>query len=470
MGRDKTVLFLVVMYAGAFLAGFSENLMNMALMSIMADFSVDSITAQWLVTGYMIVATIFVICTAFFFRRIKLRILFFVAAAAVIIGSAIGFVSTSFEMLMVGRLIQAVGFGPLIPMMMNSILVVVDKRKLGAYMAIGGCMISFGPAFAPAVCGALVTALGWHAVFLAPLVGMAVVTVLGIFFVKSFDTVPAKLDLLSVALCSLFLLALCFGLSQLTVSLAFGIGCLVAALVIGVLFVIRQNKASHPLISMEPMKRKSFWPAALLVTIAMLSSFALSVLLPLYYEGALGMTAVSAGFLILIPVAINCVVALVAGRIMDRAGEWPLLPIGYGLAAIGFILLALFASSMNAKLVVVASVVAFIGIGLVFSPSQTAGLRTLPRQENPFGVAIMTTVTQLAACVAPSLYIGVMSGAQVSALANGSAAEQATAFGFATAIVVAAVIGVIAFATAFAFARAQVRRDDERAGDPIKIA
>lgn len=470
MGRDKTVLFLVVMYAGAFLAGFSENLMNMALMSIMADFSVDSITAQWLVTGYMIVATIFVICTAFFFRRIKLRILFFVAAAAVIIGSAIGFVSTSFEMLMVGRLIQAVGFGPLIPMMMNSILVVVDKRKLGAYMAIGGCMISFGPAFAPAVCGALVTALGWHAVFLAPLVGMVVVAALGIFFVKSFDTVPAKLDVLSVALCSLFLLALCFGLSQLTVSLAFGIGCLVAALVIGALFVIRQNKASHPLISMEPMKRKSFWPAALLVTIAMLSSFALSVLLPLYYEGALGMTAVSAGFLILIPVAINCVVALVAGRIMDRAGEWPLLPIGYGLAAIGFILLALFASSMNAKLVVVASVVAFVGIGLVFSPSQTAGLRTLPRQENPFGVAIMTTVTQLAACVAPSLYIGVMSGAQVSALAGGSAAEPATALGFATAIVVAAVIGVIAFATAFAFARAQVRRDDERAGDPVQIA
>lgn len=470
MGRDKTVLFLVVMYAGAFLAGFSENLMNMALMSIMADFSVDSITAQWLVTGYMIVATIFVICTAFFFRRIKLRILFFVAAAAVIIGSAIGFVSTSFEMLMVGRLIQAVGFGPLIPMMMNSILVVVDKRKLGAYMAIGGCMISFGPAFAPAVCGALVTALGWHAVFLAPLVGMAVVAALGIFFVKSFDTVLAKLDVLSVALCSLFLLALCFGLSQLTVSLAFGIGCLVAALVIGVLFVIRQNKASHPLISMEPMKRKSFWPAALLVTIAMLSSFALSVLLPLYYEGALGMTAVSAGFLILIPVAINCVVALVAGRIMDRAGEWPLLPIGYGLAAIGFILLALFASSMNAALVVLASVVAFVGIGLVFSPSQTAGLRTLPRQENPFGVAIMTTVTQLAACVAPSLYIGVMSGAQVSALAGGSAAEPATALGFATAIVVAAVIGVIAFATAFAFARAQVRRDDERAGDPVQIA
>lgn len=470
MGKNATVLFLVVLYAGAFFAGFNENLINMALMSIMADFGVDSITAQWTVTGYMIVATVFVICTAFFFRRIKLRILFFAAAILGIVGSAIGFVSSSFAMLMVGRLLQAAGFGPLIPIMMNSLLVVVDKRKLGTYMAIGGCMISFGPAFAPAVCGALVTALGWHAVFLAPLVGMVVVAVLGVFSVKSFDTVPAKLDVLSVILCSLFLLALCFGLSQLTTSALVGIVCLVVAVALGILFVVRQGKTAHPLVAMTPMKRKSFWPAAMLVVIAMLTSFALSVLLPLYYEGALGMTAMTAGLLILIPVAVNCVVALMAGRIMDRAGEWPLLPVGYTLAFVGLIVLALSAFTMNAVPVVIGSVIVFVGMGLVFSPSQAAGLRTLPREENPFGVAIMTTATQLAACVAPSLYIGVMSGAQAASVAAGSEVAAATATGFATAIGVAAVIGAVSAVTAFVYARAQVRRDNERAGDPIQVA
>ena len=470
MGKNSTALFLFVLYAGAFLAGFSENLMNMALMSIMGDFCVDSITAQWLVTGYMIVATIFVICTAFFFRRIKLRILFFAAVAAVIAGSLVGLLSTSFAMLLVGRLIQAVGLGPLIPIMMNSLMIVVDKRKLGTYMAIGGCMISFGPAFAPAVCGVLVTALGWHSVFLVPLIGMVVVALIGIFAVPSFDTLPVKLDIVSVVLCALFLLALCFGLSQLTANVVFGIVCLVIAVVLGIAFVIRQGKTDHPLVSMAPMKRRSFWPAALLVTIAMLSSFALSVLLPLYYEGALGMTAMSAGLLILIPVAVNCFVALFAGRIMDRAGEWPLLPIGYTLAAVGLALLAFAAFSMSAPLVVLGSVVAFIGVGLVFSPSQTAGLRTLPRQENPFGVAIMTTVTQLAACVAPSLFIGVMSGCQAGAMTQGSDASSATATGFAAAIAIATLIAIVAAVTAFFYARAQVRRDDERAGDPIKVA
>ena len=60
MQGKSLVMLLVVLYASAFLAGFNENLVNMALMSIMGEYGVDSVAAQWLVTGYMIVATIVV--------------------------------------------------------------------------------------------------------------------------------------------------------------------------------------------------------------------------------------------------------------------------------------------------------------------------------------------------------------------------------------------------------------------------
>ena len=65
MQGKPLVLLLLVLYGAAFLAGFNENLVNMALVSIMADYGVDSVTAQWLVTGYMIVATVVVMCMAF---------------------------------------------------------------------------------------------------------------------------------------------------------------------------------------------------------------------------------------------------------------------------------------------------------------------------------------------------------------------------------------------------------------------
>ena len=49
-GKQLTML-LGVLYGGAFLAGFNENLMNMGLIAIMDEFAIGSVTAQWLVTG-----------------------------------------------------------------------------------------------------------------------------------------------------------------------------------------------------------------------------------------------------------------------------------------------------------------------------------------------------------------------------------------------------------------------------------
>ena len=51
---------LIGFFAGGFIAGFNENLVNMALVAIMGEFSVDAMTAQWLVTGFMVV-TVFVV-------------------------------------------------------------------------------------------------------------------------------------------------------------------------------------------------------------------------------------------------------------------------------------------------------------------------------------------------------------------------------------------------------------------------
>lgn len=473
MQGKSLVLLLGVLYGSAFIAGFNENLVNMALMSIMADYGVDSVTAQWLVTGYMIVATVVVTCMAFLYRRFRLRTLFFCAAGLSIVGSVMGLVSVSFEMLFVARLVQAVGTGIFIPLMMNTILVVTPKNKLGAYMSIGSCMITFGPAFAPVVCGALVTGFGWHSIFVVPIVAMAVLAVMGFFFVKNLETSEAHLDVLSVVLSALVLIALSYGLAQLTIEpLVAGVS-LVVCLALAAVFVVRQLRCAHPLIDLTPVKSRSFWPALLLATVAMMSTFSMSVLLPLYFEGGAGMTALVAGLVILVPVLANAGTSLWGGRIMDKRGEWPLLPLGFAAIAVGFAVLALVSPTLSMPAVFMGALVVYVGVGFIFSPSQTAGLRTLPPQQNPFGVALMTTFVQIAACIGPSLYIGIMSTAQMDSMAQGAAATQATANGFALAMVVAAVIAALGCALAFAYARAARTRAAaqaaERAADPQSV-
>lgn len=464
MQGKSLVMLLVVLYASAFLAGFNENLVNMALMSIMGEYGVDSVAAQWLVTGYMIVATIVVMCIAFMYRRFKLRPLYFAAAAFTLVGSLMGLFASSFELLMAARLVQAAGSGIFIPLMMNTVLVVAPKRKLGTFLAIGGCVITFGPALAPTVCGALVTSFGWHSVFAVPLAAMAVLALVALFAVKNMGFSPAHLDIPSTVLSAVFLCALSLGLVELTIDVAVAVGSLAVAVVTAVLFVLRQLRCEHPLIDLTPMKSRAFWPSVVLTTIAMMGSFSMSVLLPLYLEGGTGLTAFAAGLLMLVPVLANAGTTLLGGRIMDARGEWPLLPAGFAAIAAGFVVMAALAPTLSLPAAFVAALLIMGGTGFIFSPSQTAGLRTLPQEMNPFGVAISTTFVQIAACIGPSLYTGIMFTAQAGALAAGAGEALATAQGFSIAMVVAACVAAAGCALALVYSRAAVKRDAKRAG------
>ena len=458
MQGSSLAMQLVVLYGAAFVAGFNENLVNMALLSIMSEYGIDSVTAQWLVTGYMIVATLGVSTMAFFYRRVKLRTLFFAAAAFSFAGSVGALVAQNFLMLLVARLVQAVGTGILIPMMMNSLLVLVPKRKLGTYMSLGSCMITFGPAFAPVVSGAIVTTFGWRYIFVVPTVAIALLSVIAFFFLKNLDNEDAHLDVPSVVLSAITLITLSFGLVQIASDPLVGGVSLAACVACAAIFVVRQMRCEHPLIDFAPMRRVTFWPATLLVVVAMMSSFSMSVLFPQYCEGSLGMTALMAGVAMLIPVLTNVVITLFSGRAFDRFGEWPLLPIGYAIDTVGFVVLALSATALSAVTAVAGTVLVFIGTAISFAPAQTAGLRTLPPEQNAFGVAIMTTFVQIASVIGPSLFTGVMAAGQESAAAGGAGAALASAEGFAAAMIVAGCIAAVGLAGSAAYALSARKR------------
>lgn len=456
-GRNDIAL-LTVLYIGAFLGGFNENLVNMALVSIMGEFGIPSVSAQWLVTGYMIVATVIVMTMAFLYRRVSLRILYYAAVSFTFVGSVMGLFAFNFAFLVIARLVQAIGSGIFIPLMINTVLRIAPKNRIATFMSIGSCMITFGPALAPIATGGLVSAAGWHSVFLIPAIAMVALALAGLPLVRNLGTTHVSFDALSVGLAAVFLFTLSFGLSQLLVSTAQAAISLAVCIASAIAFVVRQTRIDAPLIDVSPMLHITFWPTIILVTIAMMSTFSLSVLLPVYLESALGMDAFTAGLVILVPVLANAFTTLLGGRIMDRSGEWPLIPIGFSVVTVGFCLLAFLAPSLSTSAVFVAAFIAFSGVGLVFSPSQTSGLRTLPPHMNPHGVALNTTFVQIAACIGPSLYTGVMQGVQSYAMQAGAPADLALAQGFQMAMIVAAVIAIIGLVVAIAHSRAAKAR------------
>lgn len=458
--RDSSLgPLLAVFYGCGFLAGFNENLVNMALVAIMGDFSVDAVAAQWLVTGYMIAVTVVVTCMAYLYRRLSMRTLFFAAAALSIAGSAGGLLAPSFPLLLAARLVQAVGTGVFIPLMMNVIVDRVPHERLGTYLAIGSAMITIGPATAPIVTGFMVSDLGWRSVFLVPLAAAVALTVAGIFVVRGGrEPERARFDLPSALLTAAGVTLLCVGLSEVTLRPAVGAAALIgAALALG-WFARRQEHLARPLVSMEPLHHGTFWLAALLVMVTMMTYFSLSVMAPLYFEEAAGLAASMAGVLMVAPVLANAAASVLSGRALDRWGEWPLLPAGLAIAVAG---LGITIAGALAGSVVVATAGIFfgyLGTGMVLSPAQTAGLRRLPEELDSHGVTLMSMAVQLSACLGPAAYVGIMGSATAAASAAGAPAAQASAEGFAGAMIAALVVAAAGLVTAVFYARFTKRR------------
>lgn len=458
--RDSSLgPLLAVFYGCGFLAGFNENLVNMALVAIMGDFSIDAVAAQWLVTGYMIAVTVVVTCMAYLYRRLSMRTLFFAAAALSVAGSAGGFLAPNFLLLLVARLVQAVGTGVFIPLMMNVIVDRVPHGRLGTYLAIGSAMITIGPATAPIVTGFMVSDLGWRSVFLVPLAAAVALTVAGIFVVRGGrEPELVRFDLPSALLTAAGVTLLCVGLSEVTLRPAVGAAALIgAALALG-WFARRQEHLARPLVSMEPLHHGMFWPAALLVMVTMMTYFSLSVMAPLYFEEAAGLAASMAGVLMVAPVLANAAASVLSGRALDRWGEWPLLPAGLAIAVAG--LAATIAGALTSSVVVatVGIFFGYLGTGMVLSPAQTAGLRRLPDELDSHGVTLMSMAVQLSACLGPAAYVGIMSSATAAASAAGAPAAQASAEGFAGAMAAALVVAAAGLVTAVFYSRFTKRR------------
>ncbi|MBQ3300968.1 MAG: MFS transporter [Eggerthellaceae bacterium] len=444
---------LAVLFASAFIAAFNENVVNVALVDIMSEFSVTSVTAQWMVTGYMIVTSIVVTIMAFLLRRFSLRTLYFIASACFIGGEIVDFVAPSFGLLIVARLVQAVGSGVYIPLMMTSVLMLAPVEQRGTYLSIGSAAITLGPAFAPVLSGVAVTFFGWRTVFLMPGAVALVLCLAGLRVLRNIgETAQVHIDVASLISLSVGLTLLVYGLGELTANLVVALACLVAACVALVLFGRRQFTLDEPLLNLTPLLNPLFSISCVLSIVAMMTTFSMSVLLPLYYEGGFAFTALLAGMLVLPAIVVNALTAIAGGRVMDKRGPWPLLPLGFGLIVVGQCVAAAFGGTLNLAVVVAASVATYAGVGLIMAPSQTAGLSALDGPDHPHGVSILNAFVMIAASIGPSLFIGVLSSGESAAAQAGVSAASALASGFSQALVVAAVIAIAGFAIATVYA------------------
>jgi DHA2 family lincomycin resistance protein-like MFS transporter len=449
----NTTAILSVLVFSAFIALFNETILNVALNTLMSDMNVTAGTIQWLITAYMIVVSVMVPVTAFLIQSFETKKLFLGAMTILLIGTIAAACSTTFAMLLVSRILQASGTGMMIPIMMNTVLLVTPPEKRGSAMGICICAIQLGPALGPTVSGLILQFFSWHVLFimLIPVIILAMIT--GSIYLVNVSTLSKpKIDIISIILSTIGVGGVIYGLSCFSGDGSMMLTCVivVAGILSLVLFCKRQLSLAEPMLEIRTFKYPIFSVGVILVMLAMMTVFTMNVMLPMFLQGAL-LTTTFVGAMVILPATLaNGFITLISGKIYDKAGNNILIPAGFLIIAVALFFISHSTIDTSLATIMLLYIVVCIGVGCTMTSSQTKALSQLPKEAYPHGVAILNTLQQIAAAIGSSLFIGIMSASQQQALSTAATPEAAVAKGFSTATLVLAGFVFVAFCLSFA--------------------
>ena len=450
---------IAVAAAAAFLATFNETFLNVALTPIMHGFGVDVATVQWLATGYLLVAAVFVPVSNILYRRFPTRGLFVAVVALMVIGSVIGALAPSFGVLLAGRLLQAIGTGLLTPIGMNITLAVAPREKLGTAMGVMAAMTTLGPSLAIVVSGALLSITPWTTLmWVFGALALAVLIAGAALLRTVVDLGRPRLDLLSFALVAVGLVGLLYGISTVFggSALIAGLSALVGVVALGA-FALRQGRIAAPLLDLRPFRSAPFVLGVVMTRLGLLFVFAMNVVIPLFLQSAKGQSPLGASLLLAPGILATVVLGPVAGRLFDRHGGRVMIPAGFAVMAVFALLVGLAAGHESVLLLGALYVPAVLATALVVGPSQTFGLSHLEREISGHGVTVVSTSFQIAGCLGTSLAVGVYGALTTLGLEGGQTADQAATTGFRGAAVLVAVASLLGVVLAIAATRASRR-------------
>lgn len=461
--RNPKAVIAVAAFA-AFLATFNETYLNVAFAPIMSSLGVKVATVQWLATAYMLGAAVMVPVSAFAYRSLPTRPLFCGTVAILVLGSIVGALAQGFPMLLIGRIIQALGTGMLIPIGMNITLEVAPKNKLGTYMGIMGSMTTLGPSLSVIVAGVLLSMFSWN-MLLWVFAGLSFLCLLcgAILLGDIARLTHPRLDVVSVAFIGIALVGILYGVSTVFSGnlVMAGVPALVG-IVFLVLFVKRQGKLEQPLINLEPLKVAPFTVGVVINMISLISIFAMNILVPTFMQSVLGVPSMMASLTLFPAIALCCVMSPIAGRLYDKHGAGTLLPVGFLCIGIFTILVAMFIASGNIMLLALVYIPVIVGSSLIIGPVQSFALSKLTWEQNPHGVTVMSTGFQIAGCIGSSLFTGVYAFVIGSEAASGAPIAEASASGFFAAGVLVAVFALVGFILAL-----KVRGWEKKSAQPV---
>jgi len=398
---------------GALLIGtatgtLGNSLVNIALPAILDHFSVDVGTGTWAVTIYIL---LFAVSMPLFGRLGDMygyKRAYLLGMSVFAISSLVAPLASTFPTLIVLRVIQGLGNGPILPAIMAVIATLFPPGERGRAMGMWALVNSGFHAVGPPLGGFLTQYFGWQSIFVS-YVPVCIAALLLVWRLMPSDSKSERrpFDLIGAFTLTAATLTLMFNLRQggsagwtspMTLALW--------ALCLGLLgaFLVTERRLKQPFVDLGLFRNRQYSAASIIAFLQMLCEFGLLFLIPLFLIRVQGYTPAQTGLMLAcLPIAMAAI-APIAGRMSDHYGCRPLCVSGMAMLAGAGLVLGTLGPATPAWYVIAALSLTGVGMGMVQSTAPAAISLVVPPDRLGVAMGLFNLVRFIGGTLGPTLF------------------------------------------------------------------
>jgi EmrB/QacA subfamily drug resistance transporter len=432
---------LVLTSVASLMVALDALVVTTALSTIRVDLGASIEQLEWTVNAYNLSFAVLLMTAAAVGDRIGRRRMFATGLGLFVAASAACALAPDVGWLIAARAVQGVGAAMITPvalaLLSANFPAELRGKAMGLFAGITGLAVLGGPV----VGGAIAQGAAWQWIFwLNVPIGLAAIPLVLRRIPESYGR-RARLDLGGLALVTGAALGIVWGLvrgNQAGWGSVEIVGTLAAGAVLAAAFVAWELRAPEPMLPMGFFRSRAFSAGNASVFFLLASLFGAVFFLAQFLQTSLGHGPLDTGVRLMPWTATLFIVAPIAGSLVNRVGERPLIVGGLLLQTIGMASIALMASPAMAYAdMVPALVVAGTGVSMAIPATQSVVMGAVEPTEAGKASGTYNMVRQLGGVFGIAILVAVFTGA------GGYASPQAFSDGFAPALGVTAGLALV---------------------------
>lgn len=398
LSHRRRMLVLSICCMSLLIVSLDNTALNVALPSMQRELHATTSGLQWTIDAYTLVLASLLMLAGSTADRIGRKRVFMAGLVIFTAGSLLCSLAPNLELLVVFRMVQAVGGSMLNPVAMSIITnTFTDPRERARAIGVWGAVVGISMAAGPLAGGLLVESVGWRSIFWVNLpVGLAALLLTLRFVPESRAPRPRRPDPVGQVLVIALFGSLTYAIIEAPdASLAQVLPFAVVAVAALLALLVYEPRRAEPLIDLRFFHSAPFSGATGIAVSAFAALGGFLFLSTLYLQNVRGLDALHAG-LWMLPMAVPTLLcAPLSGRLVGSRGpRLPLLIAGAAMTLSG-LLFALFEAETSDVTLFLGYVLFGIGFGFVNAPITNTAVSGMPRAQAGVAAAVASTSRQL---------------------------------------------------------------------------